>query len=411
MRLQKGGVGLERVVKQIVFPKGNKVKKKRVAAYARVSTGKDAMLHSLSAQVSFYSEYIQSHKDWIYAGVYTDEAITGTKDSRQGFQRLIADCKAGKIDLVITKSISRFARNTVTLLETVRFLKAINVDVYFEEQNIHSMSSDGELMLTILASYAQEESKSVSDNLKWRIRNNYKEGIPNTLNILGYDFRKGILTVNRQEAETVKMIFEWYISGMGRLAIVKRLNELGIKPKNNGEWDSTKIKEILCNEKYVGDLLLQKVHVADHLTKKCILNNGELPRYYVKDNHEAIIDRDLFDRVQEELKRREKQYSAKSKTTATYPYTGKIQCSGCGKNFHRKINNSGTKYQKAVWICSTYNTLGKEYCSAKQIPEYALDRLTTEFNKEIDRIIAYPNNVLKFIFYDDNTIVEKEWSY
>ena len=184
---------MERVVKQIVFPKGNKAKKKRVAAYARVSTGKDAMLHSLSAQVSFYSEYIQSHKDWIYAGVYTDEAITGTKDSRPGFQRLIADCKAGKIDLVITKSISRFARNTVTLLETIRSLKAINVDVYFEEQNIHSMSSDGELMLTILASYAQEESKSVSDNLKWRIRNNYKEGIPNTLNILGYDFHKVFL--------------------------------------------------------------------------------------------------------------------------------------------------------------------------------------------------------------------------
>ena len=148
--------------------------RKRVAAYARVSSGKDAMLHSLSAQVSYYSEHIQSHPEWEYAGVYVDEALTGTKDDRDGFQRLLADCRAGKIDMVLTKSISRFARNTVTLLETVRELKTLGVDVYFEEQNIHSLSGDGELMLTILASYAQEESRSVSENCKWRIRNQFR---------------------------------------------------------------------------------------------------------------------------------------------------------------------------------------------------------------------------------------------
>lgn len=153
-------------------------RKKRVAAYARVSSGKDAMLHSLSAQVSHYSELIQRNGDWLYAGVYADEAKTGTKDSRADFQRLIADCRAGKIDMVITKSISRFARNTVTLLQTVRDFKAWEVDIFFEEQNIHTMSADGELMLTILASYAQEESRSASENQKWRIKRNFEEGMP-----------------------------------------------------------------------------------------------------------------------------------------------------------------------------------------------------------------------------------------
>ena len=229
-----------------------------MAAYARVSTAKDTMLHSLAAQVSYYSNYIQNHPEWEYIGVYADEAQTGTKDSRPEFQRLITDCNADKIDMVITKSISRFARNTVTLLETVRHLKEIGVDVYFEEQNIHSTDGDGELMLTILASFAQEESLSVSENCKWRIRNNYKEGIPNTFKILGYDFHRGQITINEKEAETVRLIFNWYISGMGRLAIAKRLTSINHKPKNGGAWDSSKIKEILQNEKYAGDLLYRK---------------------------------------------------------------------------------------------------------------------------------------------------------
>jgi DNA invertase Pin-like site-specific DNA recombinase len=157
--------------------------KKKVAAYARVSSGKDSMIHSLSAQISCYSGYIQKHKDWEYVGVYADKAATGTKDGRAEFQRMISDCKLGKIDMIITKSISRFARNTVTLLENVRMLKVIEVDVYFEEENIHSKSSDGELMLTILASFAQEESLSVSENCKWRIRNKFRQGLPSNLQI------------------------------------------------------------------------------------------------------------------------------------------------------------------------------------------------------------------------------------
>jgi len=176
-------------------------KKKRVAAYARVSNGKDAMIHSLSAQVSYYNTLIRNKDDWEFAGVYADEAKTGTKDSRAGFQDLIADCRAGKIDMVITKSISRFTRNTVTLLQTVRDLKSWNVDVYFEEQNIHTLSSDGELMITILASYAQEESLSVSENQKWRIRRKFEEGIPWRGAMLGYRLKDGKYEIVSEEAK------------------------------------------------------------------------------------------------------------------------------------------------------------------------------------------------------------------
>src|SRR5699024_140216 len=165
--------------------------RKRVAAYARVSSGKDAMLHSLSAQVSYYSEHIQSHPEWEYGSVYVDEALTGTKDDRDGLQRLLAGCRAGKIGMVLTKSMSRVARNTVTLLDTVRELRTLGVDVYFEEQNSHSLSGDGELMLTILASYAQEESRSVSENCKWRIRQKFQQGIPATAPLTGYRIHRG----------------------------------------------------------------------------------------------------------------------------------------------------------------------------------------------------------------------------
>ena len=199
-------------------------RRKRVAAYARVSCAKDAMLQSLSAQISSFSDRIQRRPDWEYAGVYADEALTGTKDARPEFQRLLADCRAGKIDLVLTKSISRFARNTVTLLEAVRELKELGVDVYFERENIHSISGDGELLLSILASFAQEESRSVSDNCKWRIRNRFAAGEPvGFVTMYGYTFRDGAITVNEKQAVVLRQIFAWYIAGDGYAKIAKRL--------------------------------------------------------------------------------------------------------------------------------------------------------------------------------------------
>ena len=215
-------------------------KKLRVAAYARVSSGKDAMLHSLSAQITFYSGLIQRNPDWEYAGVYADEAITGTKASRPEFQRLLCDCKAGKIDLILTKSLSRFARNTVTTLQTVRELKECGVDVWFERENIHSLSEDGEFMLTLLSAFAQEESLSASENQKWKIRKNFSEGQPTPTRILGYKLVGDRFEMLPAEAAIVKRIYTDYLSGLGLTAICKKLMNDGVPTGNLSRCTRTK---------------------------------------------------------------------------------------------------------------------------------------------------------------------------
>ena len=369
-------------------------KKEKVAAYTRVSCEKDTMLHSLSTQVSFYSDLIQSNSEWEYAGVYTDEALTGTKEDRADFQRMIADCKAGKIDRIITKSISRFARNTVTLLETVRMLKSIGIDVYFEEQNIHSMSADGELMLTILASYAQEESLSASENQKWRIKMNFEEGIPWCRRMLGYELKDGKYIVVPNEALIVKRIFKEYLEGKGSSLIANRLTEDGVPTKNGGIWLPQTVKAILRNYTYTGNLLLQKTFKENHITKRKKKNDGQHPMYHAEESHEAIIDLDTFNRVQAEIERRAEIYAPPQKKLLTYPYTGLIRCAKCGKSYHRK--KTSTQF---VWICSTFNTRGKKYCASKQIPESAIDAAVAEITdgvSEIDSIVADDNNTVHF---------------
>ena len=258
------------------------LQKKRVAAYARVSSGKDAMLHSLSAQISHYSTFIQNHDDWIYVGVYADEAKTGTKETREDFLRMIQDCHEGKIDLILTKSISRFSRNTVTLLQTVRELKSLGIGIVFEEQNINTLTSDGELMLTILSSYAQEESLSASENVKWRIHNDYKKGILplSVQNIYGYKRTKdGGLEIVPEEADVVRRIYTLFLEGDGVLKISKILNEQGVPSNSGNRWTEKKVRYILSNEKYIGDLLLQKSYRTDHLTKRTKRNKGEKTQY------------------------------------------------------------------------------------------------------------------------------------
>ena len=350
---------------------------KRVAAYARVSSGKDAMLHSLSAQVSYYSEMIQRNPEWRYAGVYADEGITGTKTERPEFQRLLSDCRSGRVDMVITKSISRFARNTVTLLESARELKGIGVDVYFEEQNIHTASGEGELMLTLLASFAQEESRSVSENCKWRIRDDFKQGMVCSITMLGYRRTKeGGLEIEPNEADIVRMIFTEYLNGKGAQAIANKLNETELPTRRGMRWYADPVHGVLTNEKYTGDMLLQKVYHENHLTKKTILNNGILPQYFVEDSHEAIIDKETFAAVQAEISRRAALFR-KEKEPVTPVFTGIISCGCCGKHYHRKLNAAGTKYEKPVWICATYDKRGKKYCpDSRQIPEYILCNLT-----------------------------------
>jgi len=380
----------ERDIQRVIQGVAALPRQKRVAAYARVSSGKDAMLHSLSSQVSYYSEMIQRNPEWRYAGVYADEGITGTKTERPEFLRLLADCRSGRVDMVVTKSISRFSRNTLTLLETARELKGIGVDIYFEEQNIHTLSGEGELMLTLLASFAQEESLSVSENCKWRIRNDYKQGKVCSITMLGYRRTKdGGLEIEPREAEIVRMIFTDYLNGMGAQAIANKLNETELPTRRGLRWHTDPVHGVLTNEKYTGDMLLQKVYHENHLTKKTLLNNGVLPQYFVEGSHEAIIDKETFAALQEEMGRRAALFKKENETGFSV-FTGTISCGCCGKHYHRKLNAAGTKYERPVWICATYDKRGKKHCpDSRQIPEDILYGLTagvlgmSEFNAAV----------------------------
>ncbi len=340
-------------------------KRLRTAAYARVSSGKESMLHSLSAQVSFYSELIQSNPLWLYCSVYADEDFTGTRSNRPEFQRLLADCRAGKIDQIVTKSVSRFARNTVTLLETVRELKAMGIDCYFEKENIHTLSSDGEMMLTILASYAQEESLSVSENCKWRIRHGFQDGRLVAAPPYGYRMNDGKLEIVPEEADVVRAIFASYLSGMGRNAIMKQLKREGIVNRAGKPFHEHGIDVMLSNEKYVGDALLQKYYSLDHLSKKRMVNHGELPMYYIQDDHEAIVDRETYERVQEERKRRSEARRPGQRKDSCF--SQRIVCGNCGHFYRRKVAHG-----RVNWICRIYVEQGKDACRCKQIPERAL---------------------------------------
>ena len=382
----------------------------RVAAYARVSSGKDAMLHSLSAQVSYYNNLIQNHPGWVFCGIYADEAVAGTTDSRDQFQKLLADCRAGMVDLVITKSISRFARNTVTLLQTVRELKNLGVDVYFEEQNIHSLSSDGELFLTILASYAQEESRSASENQKWRVRDKFRNGIPWSGTILGYRYGTDGYVIEPMEAETVRLIFESYLQGMGLVSIAKLLNAQSRTSRYGRPWGKSSIMRVLRNSTYTGNLLLQKTYSENHLTKRTRQNNGELPKYYIEDAHEAIIPLRQFNAVQEEIQRRAKKHYTPNATKKQYPFTGKLVCAGCGKHYRRKVTATGP-----TWICPTYNTQGKAACPSKRIPESTLILMAEEvvgsvdaFSGEITEVRVENGNRLVFLHTNGKESV-KRW--
>ena len=269
----------------------------RVAAYARVSSGKDAMLHSLSAQVSYYSKLIQNTPGWQYAGVYADEALSGTKDRRREFQRMLADCRAGKIDRIITKSISRFARNTVTTLETVRELSQLGVDVYFEEQNIHTLGAEGEIILTLLAAYAEEEARSVSENQKWRIEDNFKQGRIWSTTMFGYTIQNGVLTPVPEEAAVIRKVAELYLQGVGREQLERALAKLGFLSRQGKPLRGAPMIDLICNEKVAGDMLLQKTYVADPITKVGKVNRGERTMYHIEGSHEAILDRETYEKV------------------------------------------------------------------------------------------------------------------
>ena len=344
-------------------------KKKRVAAYARVSVESERMRHSLSAQVSYYSSLIQSNPDWEYAGVFADYGISGTgTKARTEFNRMLWECEKGNIDIILTKSIQRFARNTVDLLNTVRRLKSLGIEVRFEKEQIHSLSGEGELMLSILASFAQEESRSISENCKWGIRKRFKSGEIGAANkhLLGYyyDDEKRQYVIIPEEAEIVRKMFALYLDGVSLKNICAELNGAGYRTINGCLFQEASLHKMIKNEVYAGDILRQKCHIPDPISKKKVRNTGELPMYYQTDAHEAIIDRETYARVQAEIRRRE------SLVPPNYPFTGKITCGICGAHFTRK--KSVYKGKCTVrWICRSKKEVGRT-CTSRNFTEEQL---------------------------------------
>lgn len=328
--------------------------KKRVAGYARVSTDSEEQLTSYEAQVDHYTRYILSKEEWTLVEVYTDEGISATNTKkRDGFKRMVADALDGKIDLIITKSVSRFARNTVDSLTTVRQLKEKGVEVYFEKENIFTLDSKGELLITIMSSLAQEESRSISENVTWGQRKRFADGKVSMpyKQFLGYE--KGeddIPKIVEREAAIVRQIYSLFLEGKTPHGIAKHLTQSGIPtPARKAKWLPGTVESILTNEKYKGDALLQKSFTVDFLTKKMKPNEGEIPQYYVENSHPAIISSEIFDLVQYEMKKR--------KESGRYInglgcFSGKIICGECGGTYGSKVWHSATKYRRTIWQCN-----------------------------------------------------------
>ena len=329
--------------------------KRRVCGYARVSTDSDEQYTSYEAQVDYYTRYIKSHDNWVFVGVYTDEGISGTSTKhRDGFNKMVKDALAGKIDLIVTKSVSRFARNTLDSISTIRKLKEHNVEVFFEKENIYTLDGKGELLLTIMSSLAQEESRSISENVTWGHRKRMADGRFSLgySHFLGYDKGPDCKPViNEKEAEVVRYIYHEFIAGKSMQFIARKLTEHGIpSPSGHGKWRAGSIKNILQNEKYKGDALLQKTFTVDFLTKKVKVNEGEVTQYYIENSHEAIIPKEEWEQAQAELRRR-------SRITASYSgsnsiFSSKIFCSECGSFYGRKVWHSNDRYRRTIWRCN-----------------------------------------------------------
>ena len=330
------------------------VEKRRVAAYARVSTDTDEQFTSYEAQIDYYTHYIKKRPDWEFVKVYTDEGISGTNTKhRDGFNEMVADALAGKIDLIITKSVSRFARNTVDSLVTVRKLKEHHVEVFFEKENIYTFDGKGELLITIMSSLAQEESRSISENVTWGQRKRFADGKFSLAysTFLGYDKGDGgQLIINEEEAKIVRMIYRMFLNGHTARSICGHLEKLGIlAPRGGTKWSKTTVMSILQNEKYKGDALLQKTYTADFLTKKIKYNHGEIPQYYVENSHEAIISSVEFDMVQSEIARRRAMGNSYSMGGM---FACKIICGDCGAFYGPQVWHSNDAYRKDIWRCN-----------------------------------------------------------
>lgn len=390
--------------------------RKRVAAYARISMESERLVHSLSAQVSYYSKLIQSNPEWEYAGVYADSGISGTQVARrEEFKRMLEDCEAGRIQIILTKSISRFARNTVDLLETVRHLKELGIEVRFEKEKINSLSEDGELMLTLLASFAQEESRSISENAKWAIRKRYEKGEPKNCILYGYRLVDGQFVIEHPEAEVVRTIFNSYLDGMSFYAIANLLNEKGTPSFRGKEWSTTVIGAVIRQEKYTGCCMLQKYYVEDCIDHKMRKNHGELPMFYVEDTHPAIISKETFDRAQREIctrygvgmangtaekdnlahriegkgyPRRKAYWSEESRRKHAEVYKSRetmkflhhdfslfIKCEACGQNLTGQFRTFADGTRELRWTCGKHNKVPHDTPDTRPRPPHMRDAI------------------------------------
>ena len=341
------------ISRETALPIGSTAKRK-VAAYARVSTDHEEQQTSYEAQCDYYTRYIKSRSDWEFVGIYADEGVTGTSATkREGFTRMVKDALDGRIDLILTKSVSRFARNTVDSLTTIRELKAHGTEVFFEKENIWTFDSKGELLISIMSSLSQEESRSISENVKWGHQKKFETGrfSLNYSQFLGYDKGEdGTLVINEEQAKIVRMIYGDFILGLSPTAIAKKLMEMGIpSPTGKEKWYKVTVKSILTNEKYKGCALLQKTYTPDFLTKKVVKNHGEVQQYYVEDSHPAIIPPEQFALVQEMLAER---VNSQHRSGVTI-FSGKIFCGCCGGLYGTKVWHSTDKYRKVVWQCNS----------------------------------------------------------
>ncbi len=386
----------------------------RVAAYCRVSTDKDDQANSFESQKEYFKSKIDENDNWELFDIYADKGISGTNTSkRTDFNRMMRDAKSGKIDRIITKEVSRFARNTVDTLQYTRELKSLGISVLFINDNIDTFDSDGELRLTIMASIAQEESRKTSERVKWGQKRQMEKGIVFGRNILGYHLENGILTVNEEEAKLVRHIYNKYLEGKGLHIIANELREEGHKTKNgNSEWTNKSIRTILQNEKYVGDLLQKKTITPDFLTHKKKYNRGEEEMVYIRDHHEPIIDRETFDFVQAEFERKSKNYKeSKSKHSNRYAFSGKIKCGHCGRRYVANFRKRKDGTKRKIWNCYNKVKNGVQHdvngetvgCNNIQIGNdvlecailQALNEISNDKKTIINKLTRVINDVLK----------------
>ena len=369
------------------------LKKRRVTAYARVSTDHEEQQSSYEAQVDYYTNYINGRDDWEFVSVYADEGITGCNTKkRSGFNKMVEDALAGRIDLIITKSVSRFARNTVDSLTTIRRLKESGVECYFEKENIWTFDGKGELLLTIMSSLAQEESRSISENCTWGQRKRFADGkvtVP-FKRFLGYDRGEdGNLVINEEQAKIVRRIYGLFLQGRSPYAIAKLLMADGIpSPGGKKTWASGTVKSILTNEKYKGDALLQKVYTVDFLSKKKKVNEGEVPQYYVEGNHSAIIPPQEFDAVQKQMALR---CPGKNRQSCVSTFSSKIKCGDCGSWYGSKVWHSISKYRKIIWQCN-HKFDGGEKCTTPHLDEETIKEL---FVKVVNILLAEKDEIIE----------------